>query len=171
MALLHYTHTHKHTHTHTHTRLYKAVYYIRKSILKIEYLHYKSFSNLCGIADWLIISGLNVILPCASSFIKYNIYIYDMWFCGWWTWWTFMVNEIWYLLTKKKYFNTFLTHVDILYAKVGTISPMSLTKILPTYYINKIWGPQGGVCAPLIPENNAFISPKSLKESTSAPWK
>ena len=67
---------------HTHTRLYKAVYYRKKSILTIEYLHYKSFSNLYGVADWLIISGLNAILPCASSFIKYNIYMYDMWFCG-----------------------------------------------------------------------------------------
>ena len=37
-------------HTHTHTRLYKAVYYRKKSILTIEYLNYKSFSNLCGVA-------------------------------------------------------------------------------------------------------------------------
>ena len=60
---------------HTHTRLYKAVYYRKKSILTIECSHYKSFSNLCGVADWLIISGLNTILPCASSFIKYNIHV------------------------------------------------------------------------------------------------
>ena len=60
---------------HTHTRLYKAVYYRKKSILIIECLNYKSFSNLCGVAEWLIISGLNVILPCASSFIKYNIHV------------------------------------------------------------------------------------------------
>ena len=55
---------------HTHTRLYKAVYYRKKSILTIEYLNYKSFSNLCGVADWLIISDLSAILPCVSSFIK-----------------------------------------------------------------------------------------------------
>ena len=60
---------------YTHIRLYKAVYYRKKSILIIEYLHYKSFSNLCGVADWLIISGLNAILPCASSFIKYSLHI------------------------------------------------------------------------------------------------
>ena len=30
---------------------------------------------------------------------------------------------------------------------------------------------QGGVCAPLIPENNALISPTPWKKSTSAPWK
>ena len=89
-------------HAHTHTWLYKVVYYRKKSILTMECLHYKSFNNLCGVADWLIISGLNAILSCASSFIKYNIYMYDMWFYGWWTWWTFMVNEIWYLLTKKR---------------------------------------------------------------------
>ena len=57
-------------HTHTHTRLYKAVYYRKKSILTIEYLNYKSFSNLCGVAYWLINSGLSVILPRASSFMK-----------------------------------------------------------------------------------------------------
>ena len=59
----------------THIRLYKAVYYRKKSILTIEYLNYKSFSNLCGVADWFIISGLSAILPCASSFIKYNIHV------------------------------------------------------------------------------------------------
>ena len=41
----------------------------------MEYLHNKLFNNLCGVADWLIISGLNAILPCASSFIKYNIHV------------------------------------------------------------------------------------------------
>ena len=50
----------------THTRLYKAVHYRKKSILTMENLHNKSFNNLCGVADWLIISGLNAILPCAS---------------------------------------------------------------------------------------------------------
>ena len=33
----------------------------------MENLHNKSFNNLCGVGDWLIISGLNAILPCASS--------------------------------------------------------------------------------------------------------
>ena len=41
----------------------------------MEYLHNKSFNNLYGVADWLIISGLNAILPCASSFIKNNIHV------------------------------------------------------------------------------------------------
>ena len=51
----------------THTRLYKAVHYRKKSILTMEILHNESFNNLCGVADWLIISGLKAILPCASS--------------------------------------------------------------------------------------------------------
>ena len=51
----------------TNTRLYKAVHYRKKSILTMENLHNKAFNNLCGVAVWLIISGLNAILPCASS--------------------------------------------------------------------------------------------------------
>ena len=57
MALLHCT----------NTRLYKAGHYRKKSIPTMENLHNKSFNNLCGVAVWLIISGLNAILPCASS--------------------------------------------------------------------------------------------------------
>ena len=37
-------------------------------------LHNKSFKNLCGVADWLIISGLNAILPCAFSYDSYPNY-------------------------------------------------------------------------------------------------
>ena len=48
---------------------------IEEIFRQVPYLNYKSFSNLCGVADWLIISGLNAILPCASSFIKYNIHV------------------------------------------------------------------------------------------------
>ena len=33
----------------------------------MEKLHNKSFNNLCGVADWLIISGLNAVLPRAPS--------------------------------------------------------------------------------------------------------
>ena len=33
----------------------------------MEKLHNKSFNNLYGVAVWLIISGPNAILPCASS--------------------------------------------------------------------------------------------------------
>ena len=52
---------------HTHTRLYKAVHYIKKSILTMANSHHKSFNNyLCGVADWHIISGLNAILSSAS---------------------------------------------------------------------------------------------------------
>ena len=50
-----------------HTMLYKPVHYRKKSILTMENLHNdKSFNNLCGVLDWLIISGLNAILPRAS---------------------------------------------------------------------------------------------------------
>ena len=48
---------------------------IEEIFRQVSYLNYKSFSSLCGVADWLIISGLNAILPCASSFIKYNIHV------------------------------------------------------------------------------------------------
>ena len=51
----------------THTRLYKAVHYSKKSLLTMENLHNKSFNNVCSVAGWLIISGLNAILSCASS--------------------------------------------------------------------------------------------------------
>ena len=57
---------------HTHTRLYKAVHYRKKSILTMGNLQNKSSNNLCGVADWLSISGLNAILPCASSWDSYT---------------------------------------------------------------------------------------------------
>ena len=42
-----------------------------------------------------------------------------------------------------------------------------------TYYINKMWAPPPppgvGVCAPLIPENNAFISPNPWKKVPELP--
>ena len=45
----------------------KPVYYRKKSIITMENVHNnKSFNNLCGVADWLIIRGLNAILPHAS---------------------------------------------------------------------------------------------------------
>ena len=48
---------------------------IEEIFRQVSYLNYKSFSNLCGVADWLIINGLNAFLKCASSFIKYNIHV------------------------------------------------------------------------------------------------
>ena len=33
----------------------------------MENLHKRSFNKLCGVVDWLIISGLNAILPCAYT--------------------------------------------------------------------------------------------------------
>ena len=43
-----------------------------------------------------------------------------------------------YMYNVKYYVNIKSSAHVILYAKVGTFSPMSLAKIIPTYYINKI---------------------------------
>ena len=55
----------------THTRFYKAVHYRKNNIFTKENLQNISFRNLCGVADWLIINGLNAILQCASSYDSY----------------------------------------------------------------------------------------------------
>ena len=63
----------------THSLIYQFQHpiwqHLHKIFRQVSYLNYKSFSNLYGVADWLIISGLNAILPCTSSFIKYNIHV------------------------------------------------------------------------------------------------
>ena len=51
----------------TYARLYKTVHYRKKRLLTMEKLHNESFNNLCVVADWLIIRGLNAIMLCESS--------------------------------------------------------------------------------------------------------
>ena len=52
---------------HTHEVVQSCSLQKEENILIMENLHNKQFNNLCGVADWLIISRLNAILPCASS--------------------------------------------------------------------------------------------------------
>ena len=154
---------------HTHTRLYKAVYYRKKSISTIEYLHYKSFSNLCVVADWLIISGLNAILSCASSFIKYNIHVN---YVVLWMMDLMNFHGQWNMISLNKKRNSLILswHTLIYFMqKLEQFRQCPWQKFFPHITLIRSEAPREGGCASLIPENNAFISPNPWKKVPQLP--